>query len=352
MATLVHPRAQTGKQEAGQTALPSVHELSLPSCPGKALRRIQEIIFGRNTSMKHLIWAVAASPLLIAATPAPPAAPEAPREIERRVIVIHNGTVEIGDEAGRTLEEALGEGRSGRFVFDFDFEERAEWNAEQRAALREAVENLREALAALPGGPEGGFRFEWRDDAGFDRQAHREQVRVMVQRAREHASEIAAEAREAGRLARIEGERARVMGLRAGATGMQAGLDAIDEALARGEVTRDGVTRPMTDEERDELRAARERLEGRMADFRERHAVFLGEDGDGERRVVVMRSGGPEGRMERSERRLRIEDRDGRLRVWVDGQELEGDALTSWLNSEEGQRTLRQRPEAPLAGGE
>lgn len=309
--------------------------------------------------MKHLIWAVAASPLLIAATPAPPAAPEAPREIERRVILIQNGTVEIGDEAARSLEEALGEGRRGRFVFDFDFDQRTEWNAEQRAALREAVENLREALATLPGGPEGGFRFEWRDMAGVDREAHREQVRIMVQQTREEARQLAEEARalgiearEAGRVARIEGERARVMGLRAGAGGMQAGLDAIDEALERGEVTRNGETRPMTDEERAELRAARERLEGRIANFRERHAVFLGEDGDGERRVVVMRSGGPESRTERSERRLRIEDRDGRLRVWVDGQELEGDALTNWLNSEEGQRTLRQRPEAPLAGGE
>lgn len=309
--------------------------------------------------MKHLIWAVAASPLLIAATPAPPAAPEAPREVERRVILIQNGAVEIGEEAGRALDQALGEGRRGRFVFDFDFEQRAEWNAEQRAALREAVENLREALAALPGGPEGGFRFEWRDMAGLDREAHREQVRVMVQQTREEARQLTeaaramgAEAREAGRLARIEGERARVMGLRAGASGMQAGLDAIDEALERGVVSRNGETRPMTDEERAELLTARERMEARMATFRDRHAVFLGEDGDGERRVVVMRSGGPEGRMERSERQLRVEDRDGRLRIWVDGEELEGDALTNWLNSEDGQRTFRQRPEAPLAGGE
>lgn len=310
--------------------------------------------------MKHLVWAVAASPLLIAATPAPPAAPEAPREAERRVILIQNGTVEIGDEAGRIVEEALGEGRRGRFVFDFDFDRDTGWSEEHRAALREAMETLRETLATLPGGPEGGFRFEWRDMDGFDREAHRERVRVMVERAREGAEEagmrarmLGEEAREMGRLARLEGERARVVGLRAGARGMEAGLRAIDEALERGEVWRNGERRAMTSEERAEMEATRERLAERLENFRGEHATFLGEAGDGERRVMVMRREAGEREARRAERRrVRVEDRDGRLRVWVDDTELEGDALTAWLNSEEGQRMIRQRPETPLAGGE
>ncbi|MFN3834989.1 MAG: hypothetical protein ACK4NO_03700 [Glycocaulis sp.] len=313
--------------------------------------------------MKHLVWAVAASPLLIAATPAPPAPPEPPREAERRVVLIQNGTVEIGDEAGRIVEEALGEGRRGRFVFDFDFDRDAGWSEEHRAALREAMETLRETLATLPGGPEGGFRFEWRDMDGFDREAHRERVRVMVERAREDAAEagmrarmLGEEAREMGRMARLEGERARGIGLRAGARGMAAGLRAIDEALERGEVYRDGAWRAMTGEERADIEATRQRLVEQMERFRSGHASFLDDDSEGEHRVVVMRREAREGerprRSARAERRLRIEDRDGRLRIWVDGEELEGDALTSWLNSEEGQRTLRQRPEPPLAGGE
>ncbi|WP_429912323.1 hypothetical protein [Glycocaulis sp.] len=299
--------------------------------------------------MKHLIWAVAASPLLIAATPVPPEPPHPPRETERRVILIHDGTVEIGDEAGRIVEEALGEGRRGRLVFDFDFDNDTGWSEEHRAALREAMETLRETLATLPGGPEGGFRFEWRDMDGFDREAHRERVRVVAERARERAEEAGMRAREMGRLARLEGERVRVIGLHAGARGMEAGLRAIDEALERGEVWRNGERRAMTAEERAEMEATRARLEARIAEFRGEHAVLLGDDAAGERRAVALRRDGSDSA---DRRRVRVEDRDGRVRVWIDGEELEGDALTSWLNSDEGQRMIRQRPEPPLAGGE
>lgn len=297
--------------------------------------------------MKHLIWAVAASPLLIAATPAPPEAP--------RVVVIERA------EAPGAPDAPGIPGRHGRVVIDLDVSGDAAWTDEHDAILQEAMDSLREALASLPGQIDADIDLHWHDrhHGEFDR----ERVRVMVERARERAAEARAEgerARAAGRLARLHGERARVIGLRAGARGMEAGLRGIDQALEDGEVTVNGETRPMTAEERAELMEARARLEARMAEFRDEHAVFLGDDAEGERRVVVLRrADGDEGsaewhaRTERSEsRRVRVEDRDGRLRVWVDGEELEGDALTAWLNSEEGQRMIRQRPEPALAGGE
>lgn len=292
--------------------------------------------------MKHLIWAVAASPLLIAATPAPPEPPHPPRLV----------MVERAEAPAAPV-------RRGRVVLDVTVAGEDGWTAEHDAILDEAMETLRAALDGLPGHVETDMDFRWRDRQFGP--ADRERVRVMVERARERAVEARAEgerAREAGRLARLHGERARVIGLRAGARGMEAGLRGIDEALENGEVTRNGETRPMTAEERAELIEARARLEARIAEFREEHAVFLGDDSEGETRVVVMRrrdGAAPEAMewRDRSQRRnVRIEDRDGRLRVWLDGEELEGDALTGWLNSEEGQRTIRQRPEPPLLGGE
>lgn len=292
--------------------------------------------------MKYLVSTLALAPLLIAASPAPPEAPRAP---VRSVVIERPDTPPAP-------------GRPGRVVLDFTVGEQSGWTAEHDAILHEAMESLREALAALPGAIDADVRLDWHSG-----EIDRERVRVIVERARERAEAARADgerAREAGRLARLHGERARVIGLQAGARGMEAGLRAIDEALEHGEVTRDGETRPMTAEERAELAEARARLEARITEFRENHAVFLGDDAGTERRVVVMRRGdGEAGAMERRERadrpqgrRVRVEDRDGRLRVWLDGEELEGDALTGWLNSEEGQRMIRQRPEAPLAGGE
>lgn len=243
--------------------------------------------------MKHLIWAVAASPLLIAATPVPPEPPHPPRAI----------------------------------VIDLDLAGGAVWTEAHDAVLSDAMDSLREALAALPG------------------ELDREQVRIRVQLAREAGQQ----ARQAAHLARLHGERAHAIGLRAGARGMEAGLRAIDEALERGEVTRLGETRPMTAEERAELIETRARMEARVAQFREEHAVFLGDDAEGERRMVVLRRDGSDSA---DRRRVRVEDRNGRVRVWIDGEELEGDALTSWLNSGEGQRMTRQRAEPPLLGGE
>jgi len=296
--------------------------------------------------MKHLVSALAFTPLLIAAAPVPPEPPPAAR------------TVMI-----ERVDAPATPGRHGRVVVDYRMGGEGAWTPEHAAILAEAMDNLREALTALPGDIETDMRFGWRSGE-YDR----ERVRMMTERARERAGEAreraraarargeqareaGERAREAGRLARIEGEHARITGLRAGASGMQAGLDAIEDALENGEITRYGETRPMTSEERAELLDTREHLQARLAQFREDHAALLGEDG-----VVILRhgerySGAPEWGERTQSRRLRIEDRDGRLRVWVDGEELEGDALTGWLNSEDGQRVLRQRPETPLAGG-
>lgn len=309
--------------------------------------------------MKHLVWAVAATPLLIAASPAPPEAPQPPR-----VVMFERA------------DAPAAPGRQGRVVLDFRLDAEDSWTDEHEAILNEAMESLREALAALPGAVETDMRFDWRSGA-YDR----DRIRAMVERARERAGEarerareahadsewareagvqarLAGErAREAGRLARLHGERARDIGLRAGARGMEAGLRAIDEALERGEITRYGETRPMTADEREELLDTRERLQARIGQFRDEHAILLGEDGEADARVVVLRRGEGEDsayawRERNQSRRVRVEDIDGRLRVWLDGEELEGDALTGWLNSEEGQRLIRQRPEPPLLGGE
>lgn len=283
--------------------------------------------------MKHLVWAIAASPLLLAATPAPPAAPPAP-----------GLDLEAGARAGAIFDRA--QGRRGRVVFDFSVDGDTTWTEEHDAILDDAMARLREALATLPGDVEGDVRFDWRSGE-YDRAA----IRAHVERARARAEA----ARQAGVLARLNAEEVRVIGLRAGARGMEAGLSAIDEVLERNEITRRGETRPLTAGEREELLAARARLQARIADFRDEHAVFLGEDSAGERQVIVLRraDGARPERADRPERRrVRVEDRDGRLRVWLDGEELEGDRLTGWLNSEEGQRMIRQRPEPPLAGGE
>lgn len=284
--------------------------------------------------MKYLVSALAFAPLLIAATPAPPETPQPPR------------TVMI-----ERVDAPAIPGRHGRVVLDFTVGGESGWTREHDAVLDEAMENLREALAALPGDIDADVRFDWRS-GGFDG----ERVRMMVDRARERAGE----AREAAMLARLHGERARVIGLQAGARGMEAGLRGIDEALERGEITRNGETRAMTADERAELIETRERLAARIAEFREEHAVFLGDDSGAQARVVVLQRGDGEsalagwlGRTESTaSRRVRIEDIDGRLRVWLDGEELEGDALTAWLNSDEGQSLIRQRPEPPLLGGE
>lgn len=281
--------------------------------------------------MKYLVSALAFAPLLIAATPAPPETPQPPR------------TVMI-----ERVDAPAIPGRHGRVVLDFTVGGESGWTREHDAVLDEAMENLREALAALPGDIDADVRFDWRS-GGFDR----ERVRMMVDRARERAGE----AREAAMLARLHGERARVIGLQAGARGMEAGLRGIDEALERGEITRFGETRLMTADERVELLETRERLEARIAQFREEHAMFLGDDSDSEARVVVFHrrdgdAAAPDWQERSESRRVRIEDIDGRLRVWLDGEELEGDALTGWLNSDEGQSLIRQRPEPPLLGGE
>lgn len=295
--------------------------------------------------MKCLVCALAFTPLLIAASPAQP---EAPRPPQREVIV-------------QRVEAPAAPARHGRVVVDFDVDEESGWTEEHDVILEQAMEALREALSELPGNVDADLRFDWHDRHGA--MVDGEHIRVVVERAHARAAEARAQAehaREAGHLARLHGERARVIGLRAGARGMEAGLRGIDDALERGEVTRNGETRPMTPEERAELMETRARLEARIAEFRDEHAMFLGDDGDGETRVIVMRHAGGDSetmdwneRVERTERRrVRIEDNDGRLRVWLDGEELEGDALTSWLNSDEGQRMIRQRAEPPLAGGE
>ncbi|MCC5995163.1 MAG: hypothetical protein JJU18_02170 [Oceanicaulis sp.] len=288
--------------------------------------------------MKHLLLAVAASPLIIAASAAPdaPGASSAPREAQMRVILLQDGTAQANS-------------------FDFDFDGSRAWSEDQRAELREAVANLRRVIAGLPGGPQGEVRFAMRGMDGAARDAGGERVRVMVRRAREAALEGAEAAREEGRRTRLEGERTRTAALRASARGMQSGLDALDEALQRGEVYRYGAWHPMTEAERADMETARQFMADRMERLRGETGIAVERDRDGERRVVVMRRDAAGGdhhrRSERAGRRLRIDDRDGRLRVWVDGEELEGDALTGWLNSEEGQRVLRERPEPPLAGG-
>lgn len=287
--------------------------------------------------MKHLISALAFTPLLIAAAPVPPQSPSVPNTI----------MIERVDAPATP-------GRPGRVVVDHHLSVADAWTPEHAALLAEAMDSLREALAALPGDLGTDMRFD-RHSGAYDR----ERVRIMAERARDRAGAARTQgeqARKAGRLARLHGDRARITGLRAGATGMQAGLDAINDALESGEVTRYGETRTMTVEERAELLDARDQLQSRLAQFREDHASILDDDSRGDARVVILRhgesyNGAPELRERAQSRRLRIEDQDGRLRVWVDGEELEGDALTGWLNSQEGQRVLRQRPEPPLAGG-
>lgn len=325
--------------------------------------------------MKYLVSAIAFAPLLIAASQAQPAPPTPP---QREVIF-------------ERVEAPGAPARQGRVVIALDLEEDG-WTDEHDAILEEAMSELREALSALPGRIDAEMDIHWHER--HDVHVDGERIRIMVERAQADAAEARAyaerareegrlasregesareaarlaraegeRAREIARVARREGERARVIGLRAGARGMEAGLRGIDEALERGEITRNGETRPMTAEERAELIETRERLEARIAEFREEHAVFLGEDGSGETRVVVMRHGGtntdaPHWESETGEtrevrrRQVQVTERDGRLEVTVNGEKLEGDALTDWLNSAEGQRIMSQRRDTELAGGE
>jgi len=275
--------------------------------------------------MKHLIIAVAAAPLLLAAAPADAPSPEE----DRRVLVFTPENGESGAPGSRVMvlrandveEIEIEGGRESRVLFRSGGADAL--SEEDRARLDAALDNLRQTLA----------------DLDLDRHALHMAMRETFADMGEHRRAMMIHAREIAEAAREHGEHARIRGMRAGRHGLEEGLRVMDEALERGMTWRGGEERAMTEEEREALRAARDRLSERQARMGEMRT---------ERRAVMRRSGAGEGvRRTETTRSLHVEDRDGRIRVWINGEEQTGDDLTDWLNSEEGQRHLRQRPPAP-----
>ena len=175
----------------------------------------------------------------------------------------------------------------------------------------------------------------------------------------EHARRMAERAEAMAEHAQVHGERMRIVGLSSGLHGMEAGLHGIDRALERGWVTEDGERRQLTQEEIEDLTEAREDLQREIEEFRAEHADILPllED-QGERRVYLRRLSadaphtgtfvrhGGDGALEGGPN-VRILRRDGEVRVWLDGEELEGEDLQRWL--EENNNGEPPAPPAPPA---
>ena len=129
-------------------------------------------------------------------------------------------------------------------------------------------------------------------------------------------------------------------GLMAAETGLETGLAAIERTLERGWKTEDGERVPLTRQDREELREAREEIEESLNDLREERADWREE----------RQARAPHHTHHYEDRQVRIIERDGETRVWVNGRELTGAEKETWLdawrNSEQAQE-LEGGPGAP-----
>ncbi|WP_421859794.1 hypothetical protein [Oceanicaulis sp.] len=330
--------------------------------------------------MKHWIAtaaAVAAAPLLVACASAGAAQTRYAEADERHghVLVVNGQRVIIRDgaHAVRVIETALDGAGDTSISLDLDIDV-DRWDEDEIDAFTEEMEALSETL--VEHFAEGSDFHIQLDRLNFDEDEMQARIEVLVEdaerqamRAERHAERAAERAerdaermirraeQRAERTARRAEERARhaerhalsisidaeaiaQAGLAAAEHGLEAGLRAIDRTLERGWKTEDGVRVPLTAEDRRELRDAREELEDSLAEMRDERA-----DWRHERHQSASRH-----EHTYEDRQVRIIERDGETRVWVNGRELVGAEKETWLdawrNSEQAQG-LAGAPDVP-----
>ncbi len=325
--------------------------------------------------MKHWIAtaaAITAAPLLVACASAGAATDYAARDDGHKNVLIINGErviVRDGAHAIHIIEDALEDGDGASLSLDFDFDAHS-WSDEDLDAFESEMEELGESLSAMFS--EGSDFQIAIDRLDLDEDALQARIEVMVQeserraeRVQRRAERAAARAerdaerhaRRAERQARRAVERARdserhalsisidadtiaQAGLMAAETGLETGLAAIERTLERGWKTEDGERVPLTRQDREELREAREEIEESLNDLREERADWREE----------RQARAPHHTHHYEDRQVRIIERDGETRVWVNGRELTGAEKETWLdawrNSEQAQE-LEGGPGAP-----
>jgi flagellar biosynthesis GTPase FlhF len=313
--------------------------------------------------MKHWIAtaaAVAAAPLLVACASAGAAQTRYADADERHghVLVVNGQRVIIRDgaHAVRVIETALDGAGDTSISLDLDIDV-DRWDEDEIDAFTEEMEAFSETL--VEHFAEGSDFHIQLDRLNFDEDEMQARIEVLVEdaerqamRAERHAERAAERAerdaermirraeQRAERSARRAEERARhaerhalsisidaeaiaQAGLAAAEHGLEAGLRAIDRTLERGWKTEDGVRVPLTAEDRRELRDAREELEDSLSEMRDERA-----DWRHERHQSALRH-----EHTYEDRQVRIIERDGETRVWVNGRELVGAEKETWLDA-------------------
>lgn len=309
--------------------------------------------------MKHWIAtaaAIAAAPLLVACASAGAAETRYAGAEERHghVLVVNGQRVVIRDgaHAVRVIETALdgADDTSIRLDLDMDFDR---WDEDEIEAFAEEMEALSETL--VEHFAEGSDFHIQLDRLNFDKEDMQARIEVIVEdaerramRAERHAERAAERAeRDAERMAHraeraarraeqrsheaerhalsisIDADAIAQAGLVAAEHGLEAGLRAIDRTLERGWKTEDGVRVPLTAEDRRELRDAREELEESLSEMRDERTEW--------RQTRHQSSSRYEHTDE--DRQVRIIERDGETRVWVNGRELVGAEKETWLDA-------------------
>lgn len=330
--------------------------------------------------MKHWIAtaaAVAAAPLLVACASAGAAETRYAEANERHdhVLVVNGQRIVIrnGAHAVRVIETALDgdDDTSIRLDLDIDADR---WDEAEIEAFAEEMEALSETLIEhFAEGSDFHIQLDRLNFAEDDMQAR---IDVIVEdaerramRAERHAERAAERAerdavrmaeraeRRAERAARRAEERAHQAerqalsisidadsiaqaGLAAAEHGLEAGLRAIDRTLERGWKTEDGVRVPLTADDRRELRDARQELEDSLSEMRDERAEWR----------QTRHQTSPRHEHTYEDRQVRIIERDGETRVWVNGRELTGAEKDTWLDawrSSEQAQALEGGPSAP-----
>ena len=340
--------------------------------------------------MRHWIAtaaAVTAAPLLVACASAGAAQSEFADSNDRhRNVLIVNGeriVVQDGAHAIHIIEDALEDGESASLSLDFDFDAHS-WSEEDLAQFEAEMEELGESLGAMFAGgsdlqiavdrlnlneealqarieviveqserraeraerlaersAERAERDAERIARQAERQARRAEARAVEIERRAHHAALRAEQTERHALSiSINADSIAQAGLMAAETGLESGLAAIERTLERGWKTEDGERVPLTRQDREELNEAREGLEDSLRELREERADWHEEH----------RARAPHPRNDNHDRQVRIIERDGETRVWVNGRELTGAEKETWLEawrSSEQAQELEGGPAAP-----
>ncbi|GGE50069.1 hypothetical protein GCM10011367_26200 [Marinicauda pacifica] len=291
--------------------------------------------------MKTLFLAAAAMPALMACASASADEARQARQAQSANVLTINGkpyVVESGADVASLISEVTQERGAGNSDFDFDFDiefDNGDWTPRERAEFERAMEDLSASMASI--GQDMIIVSEFDEERVRVHAAHIEEMaEAHAERIAARTEAIAAEAERMAEYAELRTGDIMDEALAAGLVGMEAGLLSMDAALERGWVEEDGERRTLTRREREELRTARAGLaegiaefraehRGRLADLDRRASEMRAREGDA-RSILINEGSGPQ------RRHIRVEDEDGQRRVWVNGRELEGDALEDFLD--------------------